>query len=113
MFILVFPQDFVDLQNIDICKENGTEMLEYHDMAQYSLDHTIARYMTKKDCKLYCASSKSCCGCERICTVSCEWYTLNNCERRKNSTQTCQQKASEKPGKPIHWKSYIFQLAIL
>ena len=113
MFILVFPQDFVDHQNVDICKENGTEMLKGHIMAQFSLDHTIARYGTAKDCKLYCASSKSCCGCERICNVSCEWYSLKNCEQRKNLTQTCHPKSSEKPGKPLRWKSYIFQLTML
>ena len=44
MFILVFPQDFVDHQNVDICKENGTEMLKGHIMAQFSLDHTIAEF---------------------------------------------------------------------
>ena len=68
--------------------------------------------MNSKDCKLYCASQKSCCGCIKICNVTCQWNALTDCERLWNSGLHCKQCVSEKPGTSIRQSSLIITLSL-
>ena len=98
LFISVFPQEFPKLENDAQCKLNITEMLKTHETSHASSGVNVSSYLTAKDCKLYCASNSSCCGCIKVCDVTCKWYSLTDCERWRNSNSDIEQCLAEKPG---------------
>ena len=76
-------------------------MLRPFDSSSPLLEDIVTSNLTEEDCKLYCASKKSCCGCTMLCNVTCQWNALTDCERAGNVTPVREQCTSRKPGKSI------------
>ena len=115
LFVSVFPQEFPNLENGAECTKNGTYMLRSHDRSHPIFDNIIASYGNLKDCKLYCSSEKSCCGCINICNVTCLWHALTDCKQMQSSYPGSEQCVVKKPGNsppPSSIDDYIYLFLI-
>ena len=65
------------------------------------LEENVASYETEKDCKFYCASEDTCCGCSKVCNVTCHWYSFTDCERQGDPNLASEKCTSKKPGNSI------------
>ena len=65
------------------------------------LEENVASYETEKDCKFYCASENTCCGCIKVCNVTCQWNAFTDCERQRDTNVASEKCTLKKPGNSI------------
>ena len=65
------------------------------------LEKTATCYTDATECKLYCGSVDSCCGCVKFSDITCQWIAVTNCKRWRNLNLGSEKCLSEKPGKSI------------
>ena len=93
----VFPQDFLNSKNDAHVRKNRNKTDKEFFPERPWMDEKTSSYVTVKDCKLYCASERRCCGCIKVCNDTCRWNTLTDCERPNDSNPAKKQNLSRKP----------------
>ena len=94
IFIIAFPQEFLNFNDNGDCNENGTKSSKVN----MSSDLNITSHESAMACKLHCASERSCCGCSKVCSAGCKWNLVTNCEQMGNSNADNIQCLTRKPG---------------
>ena len=72
-------------------------MLRMLDLSRPVVFNGVVSFVNTKECELYCATKRSCCGCIQVCNVTCQWNAISDCERMMTSNQGSEKCLSEKP----------------
>ena len=98
MYHLAFPQEFRNLENASDCKKDRIATSKTIAMPDPPLENTTTLHVTEKECKLYCASAKSCWGCSKVCNETCKWNAVTSCEQVENIFSPAKKSSSKKLG---------------
>ena len=96
------------MENDATCKQNITDILKVFELPEPSTNNDTRIDMAATNCKIYCASERSCWGCLMVCKKNCKSNAIRNCEKRNGAKHSVDQSVSQKPG--INGKNFMYTI---
>ena len=112
----MFPNEFLELENVAACDENGDDILEVFTSYDPSFTQDIGETDSLDNCKLYCASTKDCWGCRKesnTLNVTTGYMAVIDCEDMADPKDVVVKKSFKKPGREYSYQLLHLKMKLL